>query len=85
MVNEYPINGHNSHSRLEVAIVQQLILLSEQYKTLNELMENKKNYLREQMLLAKERRHMHQKKARFLIAALMLRTSGAGQSYPNEV
>lgn len=78
MVNDCSSNGTNSrHARLQIAILQQLILLSEQYQALNELLENKKKYLLQQALSAKERRNMHQKRARFLIAALLMRLSGA--------
>lgn len=93
MVNEFDSKVLSTHpnAKMAVAILQQLILLSEQYQTLNELMENKKNYLREQVLLARERRSMHQKRARFLLGALMLsisnqqRANGLGEYKPEAI
>lgn len=77
MANEFDPMVLNTHpnGKMCAAILQQLILLSEQYQSLNNLMENKKNYLREQMLLAKGRRSTHQRRVRFLLGALMLSTT----------
>lgn len=76
MVNEFDSDVLRTHpnAKMVAAILQQLILLSEQYQSLNELMENKKNYLRDQVVMTRERRSTHQKRARFLLGALLLST-----------
>lgn len=55
------IKYHNGSQKMDdsESILNQLILLTEQYKRVNELLENKRNMLKERALILRKRRLQH--------------------------
>lgn len=55
----------------DVAVLNQLILLTQQYKRLNELMENKRTMLQRRMYILRRQRLRHRKRMQNLWLALI--------------